>query len=158
VATRLHFARWFAAKFWGDSPRLLRFTHFLAMKSFPLPRLALVLGLLGSGAVSAGTALADPQFPGRAVGPWSPNSGLQRGWVQAQRALADQSYRQTQWRLDQLDRCLSSARERWANDQCLRRDEQVRERQRRRDQQEWQLLMGRQGFTAQLPGRPGLSL
>ena len=65
---------------------------------------------------------------------------------------------QTQWRLDQLDRCLSSARERWDNDQCLRRDEQARERQRRRDQQEWQLLMGRQGFTAQLPGRPGLSL
>lgn len=128
------------------------------MKSFPLPRLALVLGLLGSGAVSVSTALADPQFPGRAVGPWSPYSGLQRGWVQAQRALADQSYRQTQWRLDQLDRCLNSARERWANDQCLRRDEQARERQRRRDQQEWQLLMGRQGFTAQLPGRPGLGL
>jgi len=128
------------------------------MKSFPLPRLALVLGLLGSGAVSAGSAMADPQFPGRAFGPWSPNSDLTRGWVQAQRALADQSYRQTQWRLDQLDRCLSSARERWDNDQCLRCDEQARERQRRRDQQEWQLLMGRQGFTAQLPGRPGLSL
>jgi hypothetical protein len=154
----LHFARWFAAKFWGDSSRLQRFTHLLPMKSFPLPRLALVLGLLGSGAVSAGSALADPQFPGRAVGPWSPNSGLQHGWVQAQRALADQSYRQTQWRLDQLDRCLSSARERWDKEQCLRRDEQVRERQRRRDQQEWQLLMGRQGFTAQLPGRPGLGL
>jgi hypothetical protein len=128
------------------------------MKTFLLPRLALVLGLLGSGAVSAGSALADPQFSGRAVSPWTPNSGLQRGWVQAQRALADQSYRQTQWRLDQLDRCLSSARQRWDNDQCLRRDEQARERQWRRDQQEWQLLMGRQDSTAQLPWRPGLSL
>ena len=128
------------------------------MKSFPLPRLALVLGLLSSGAVSAGTALADPPFPGRAVGRWSPNLGHQRGWVQAQRALADQSYRQTQWRLDQLDRCLISARQRRDNDQCLRRDEQARERQWRRDQQEWQLLMGRQGSTAQLPWRPGLSL
>ena len=128
------------------------------MKSFPLPRLALVLGLLGSGAVGTGSALADPLFPGRAVGPWSSNSGLQPGWVQAQRALADQSYRQTQWRLDQLDRCLSSARQRWDNDHCLRRDEQARERQWRRDQQEWQLLMGRQGSTAQLPWRPGQSL
>jgi hypothetical protein len=128
------------------------------MKSFPTPRLALVLGLLGSGAVTAGSALADPQFSGRAVGPWTPNSGLQRGWVQAQRALADQSYRQTQWRLDQLDRCLGSARQRWDHEQCLRRDEQARERQWRRDQQEWQLLMGRQDSTAQLPWRPGLSL
>ena len=128
------------------------------MKSFPLPRLALVLGLLGSGVVSAGSALADPQFPGRAFGPWSPNSDLTRGWVQAQRALADQSYRQTQWRLDQLDRCLSSARERWDNVECLRRDEQARERQWRRDQQEWQLLMGRQDSTAQLPGRLHLGL
>ena len=128
------------------------------MKSFPLPRLTLVLRLLRSGAVSAGSALADPKSSGRAVAPWGPNSGLQRGLVQAQRALADQSYRQTQWRLDQLDRCLSSARQRWDNDQCLRRDEQARERQWRRDQQEWQLLMGRQGSTAQLPWRPGLSL
>ena len=128
------------------------------MKSFPLPRLALVLGLLGSGAVTTGSALADPQSPGGAFGPWSPNSGLTRGWVQAQRALADQSYRQTQWRLDQLDRCLSSARQRWDNDQCLRRDEQARERQWRRDQQEWQLLMGRQDSTAQLPGRLRLGL
>jgi len=128
------------------------------MKSFPLPRLALVLGLLGSGAISTGSALADHQFPGRAFGPWSPNSGFHRGWVQAQRAFADQSYRQTQWRLDQLDRCLSSARQRWDNDQCLRCDEQARERQWRRDQQEWQLLMNRQGSTAQLPGRLRLGL
>jgi hypothetical protein len=132
------------------------------MKLSPLPRLTLVLGLLGSGAisgvVSAGSALADPQLPARAVGPWHSNPGLHRGWVQAQRDWADQSYRQAQWRLDQLERCLSSARQRWDNDQCLRRDEQVRERQWQRDQQEWQVLMRRQASIAQLPWRSGPGL
>lgn len=132
------------------------------MKSFPLPRLTLVLGLLGSGAisgvVSAGAALADSQFSGRRVGSWSPNSGPHWGWVQAQRAWADQSNRHTQWRLDQLERCLAGARQRWDQDQCLRRDDQARERQWRRDQEAWQVLMQRQTSAAQLPWRSGLGL
>lgn len=128
------------------------------MTSLPFPRLALVLGLLGGAAVSAGTALANPMWPGGVVSPWRANPGLQRGWVQAQRAWADQSYWQTQRRLDQLEQCLGRAGQRWDNDQCLRRDEQARERQWQRDQQEWQALMRRQDSTAQLPWRPGLGL
>jgi len=128
------------------------------MTSFPFPRLALVLGLLGGGAVSAGTALASPLWPGGVVSPWRPNPGLQLGWVQAQRAWFDQSYWQTQRRLDQLEQCLGRARQRWDNDQCLRRDEQARERQWQRDQQEWQALLRRQGSTAQLSWRPGMGI
>jgi len=128
------------------------------MTFLPVSRLALVLGLLGGGAVSAGAALANPLWPGGVASPWRPNPGLQRGWVQAQRAWADQSYRQTQRRLNQLEQCLGRARQRSDNDQCLRRDEQARERQWQRDQQEWQALMRRQGATAQLPWRPGLGI
>jgi hypothetical protein len=128
------------------------------MTSLPFPRLALMLGLLGVGAVSAGTALANPTWPGGVVSPWRPNPGLQLGWVEAQRAWADQSYRQTQRRLDQLEQCLGRARQRWDNDQCLRRDAQARERQWQRDQQEWQALMRREDATAQLHWRPGLGI
>ena len=128
------------------------------MTSLPFPRLALMLGLLGVGAVSAGTALANPTWPGGVVSPWRPNPGLQLGWVEAQRAWADQSYRQTQRRLDQLEQCLGRARQRWDNDQCLRRDAQARERQWQRDQQEWHALMRREDSTAQLPWRPGLGI
>jgi hypothetical protein len=78
--------------------------------------------------------------------------------VQAQRAWADQSYRQTQRRLDQLEQCLGRARQRWDNDQCLRRDDQARERQWQRDQQEWQALLRSQASTAQLPWRPGMGI
>lgn len=123
-------------------------THRRFMTSLSFPRLALVLGLLGGGAaISAGTALANPLWPGGVASSWRPNPSPHFGWVQAQRAWADQSYRQTQWRLDQLEQCLGRARQRWDNDQCLRRDLQARERQWQRDQQEWQ---------AKLPWRPGL--
>ena len=128
------------------------------MTFLPFPRLALLLGLLGNGAVSAGTALANPMGPGSVVSPWRPAPALQLGWVQAQRAWADQSYWQTQRRLDQLEKCLGRARQRWDNDQCLRRDEQARERQWQRDQQEWQALIRRQDSSAQLTWRPGLGL
>lgn len=128
------------------------------MTSLSFPRLALVLALLGGGAVSAGSALANPLWPGGIESPWWANPGLNRGWVQAQRHWVDQSYRQTQRRLDQLEQCLGRARQRWDNDQCLRRDEKARERQWQRDQQEWQALMRRQGSTAQLPWRPGMGI
>jgi hypothetical protein len=128
------------------------------MISLSFPRLALVLGLLGGGAISAGAVLANPLWPGGVVSSWRPNPTLHLGWVQAQRAWVDRSYRQTQWRLDQLEQCLGRARQRLDSDQCLRRDEQARERQWQRDQQEWQGLMRRQGSTAQLPWRPGLGI
>lgn len=128
------------------------------MTSLPFPRLALLLGLLGGGAVSAGTALANPLWYGGGVGPWRPNPDLNLDWVQAQRVWADQSYWATQRRLDQLEQCLGRARQRRDNDQCLRRDAQARERQWQRDQQEWQTLMRRQGSTAQLPWQLGLGI
>jgi len=130
------------------------------MKSFPRLRLILVLGLLGSGAyagvVGTGFALADPSFPGRSVGAWNATPSQHRDWVQAQRAWADEAYHQTMWRLDQLERCLVSARQRRDQDQCLRRDAQARERQWQRDQQEWQVRVRRQAIAAQLSWQPGL--
>lgn len=119
----------------------------------PLPRLALLLGLLSGGAFGATTALANP---------WRPNPTPHLGWVQAQRAWADQSYRQTQQRLDQLEQCLSRARQTWNRDQCLRRDEQARERQWQRDQQHWQVLLRRHtahaNAIAPTPWRPLVGL
>ena len=113
-----------------------------------LPRAALLLGLLGGG-LSAGAGLANPWRPNP-----NPNPGLHLGWVQAQRAWADQSYRQTQRRLEQLEQCLGRASHRWDADRCLRRDEQARQRQWQRDQQDWQSLQQRQGAIAQQPWRP----
>lgn len=121
------------------------------MTSLPFPRLALVLGLLGAAALSADTALANSMWSRGVASPWRPNPAPQLVWVQAQRTWADQSYRQTQRRLDQLEQCLGRVRQRWDIDQCLRRDEQARERQWQRDQQEWQDLIRRQSPTAQLP-------
>lgn len=105
-------------------------------------RRALLLGLLSCSAFGATTALADP---------WRLSPAPQLGWVQAQRSWADQSYRQTHQRLDQLEQCLSRARQAWSRDQCLRRDEQARERQWQRDQQLWQMLARRNTATSYAP-------
>lgn len=117
------------------------------MTLLTLPRLALLLGLLGGGTVGATAAQANP---------WRPSHAPQQGWVQAQRDWAEQHYRQTQRRLDQLEQCLSRARQRRDQDQCLRRDEQARERQWQRDRQSWQALIRRQTpyATGPQPWRP----
>ena len=119
------------------------------MTVLSLPRMALLLGLLSGSAFSASAALANP---------WRPSPAPQLGWVQAQRDWADESYRQTQRRLDQLEQCLGRARQRWDRDQCLHRDEQARERQWQRDQQRWQALMRRHSqipyVTTPQPWRP----
>jgi hypothetical protein len=130
------------------------------MKSLPLSRIALVLSLVGGGALGADAALANPLVTGTAGGSWRPGPGQHLGWVQAQRAWTDQSYRQTRARLDQLERCLTRARQPWATEQCLRRDEQVRAWQWQRDQQEWQVLMRRFSTPSavQLPWQPGLGI
>ena len=114
-------------------------------------RLPLLLSLLGGGLLSGGAALADP-LPNA---PWRPSyPGPQLGWVQAQRDWAEQSYRQTRRRLDQLEWCLRQVRQPWQQEQCLRRDEQARQRQWQRDQQEWQVLLQRPGAIAHQPWRP----
>ncbi|MEX1315814.1 MAG: hypothetical protein AB1Z22_01655 [Synechococcaceae cyanobacterium] len=130
------------------------------MKSLPLSRILLVLGLLGGGALSADAALANPLVFGNAVRPWRPASAQQLGWVQAQRAWADQSHRQTHHRLNQLEQCLRRARQPLANEQCLQRDAQALELQWQRDQQEWQALMRRFATPSavRLPWRPGLGI
>ena len=109
------------------------------MSVLSLPRMALVLGLLGSGTVGATTALASP---------WRPYPVPSPAWVQAQRTWADQSYRQTQRRLDQLEQCLRVARQRWDHDQCLRRDEQTRQWHWQHDQQQWQVLLRRHSLNS----------
>lgn len=111
------------------------------------PRLALLLGLLGCGAFSATAALANP---------WRPYQTSQLDWVQAQRDWADQSYQRTQRRLDQLEQCLSRARQSWDRDKCLRRDEQARELQWQREEQQLQSLMRRHSTSAdgRWPWRP----
>lgn len=109
------------------------------MSVLSLPRMALVLGLLGSGTVGATAALAAP---------WRAHPASSPTWVQAQRTWADQSYRQTQRRLDQLEHCLRGARQRWDHDQCLRRDEQARRWQRQHDHEQWQVLWRRHGVNS----------
>lgn len=117
------------------------------MPRLPRPRLALLLGLLGCGAFSATAALANP---------WRPYRTSQLDWVQAQRDWADQSYQRTQRRLDQLEQCLSRARQSWDRDKCLRRDEQARELQWQREEQQFRSLMRRHSTSAdsRRPWRP----
>lgn len=100
----------------------------------------LLLCLLGAGLLGSGTALADPM--------------PRYGWLEAQRSWAEQSYRQTQRRLDQLERCLERAHRPWAQERCLRLDEQAREWQWQRDRQEWQSLQRQRGGSLQLTWRP----
>lgn len=130
------------------------------MNLHTLPRPAALLGLLGAGALSTSTALANPWQAG--PGPYGPQHGWQHGWqhgqqhlgwVQAQRHWADQSHRQHMLRLNQLEQCLNRARHRRDHEQCLRRDEQARERQWQRDQQEWHALLRWQGTQARMPWR-----
>ena len=109
------------------------------MSVLSLPRMALVLGLLGSGTIGATAALAAP---------WRPYPAPSPDWVQAQRSWVDQSYRQTQRRLDQLQQCLRSARQRWDHEQCLRRDEQARQWQWQIEQQQWQVLLRRHNLNS----------
>jgi hypothetical protein len=131
------------------------------MKFLPISRIALVLSLLGGSALGAEAALANPLVAGNAVGSWRPGSSQHLDWVRAQRAWTDQSYRQTRWRLDQLERCLTRARQPWATDECLRRDQQAQAWQWQRDQQQWQVLMrrfGAPGSSAQRPWQSGLGI
>ena len=113
-------------------------------------RLALLLCLLGGTSLPVTAALARPSAPE----PFSiadRNSGdRHRDWLKVQRSRAQQAYQQTQRRLDQLERCLDRSRQNQERDQCLRRDLEAQERQWQREQRDWQLLIRRQGRTAQL--------
>jgi hypothetical protein len=109
-------------------------------------RLALLLGLVGSAAISGGAALAAP---------WIPPLEQHRDWLQAQRSWAEQSYQQTQRRLDRLETCLRWARRPRDEERCMSRDQEARERQWQRDQQEWQALAQGRGTSPWVPWRPG---
>lgn len=117
-------------------------------------RLALLLCLLGGTSLPVTAALARPW----AHEPYSiadrSSDDRHRDWLKVQRSQAQQAYLQTQRRLDQLERCLDRSRRSPERDQCLRRDLEARERQMQRDQRDWQLLMRRQGRTAQLSWPP----
>jgi hypothetical protein len=118
-------------------------------------RLALVLCLLGGTCLPVTAAQLRPPAPG-SLHLAARNSGdRHRDWLRAQRSRAELAYQETQRRLDQLERCLDRSRQRQERDQCLRRDLEARERQLLRDQRDWQLLIRRQGRTAQLPWPAG---
>ena len=114
-------------------------------------RLALLLCLLGGATLPVTVTLAGPaRADSYGLGSDRYGSDRYHDWLDSQRERAEQAYRQTQIRLDQLERCLDRSRQSQERDQCLRRDLEARERQWQRDQRDWQLLIRRQGRIAQL--------
>jgi hypothetical protein len=124
-------------------------------------RLALLLCLLGSTSLPVTAALARPFAPNGFTSFDSlerlqrAGSDRHRDWLDAQRARAEQGFRLTERRLDQLERCLERSRQSQERDQCVRRDLEARERQWQREQRDWQVLIRRQGRIAQLSWPPG---